>query len=71
MPATNTTPGQFTLVLTDQERTELLRLLDQYLRETHVEARRTEAPAWQTAVHSEESILRGLLEKVRRQGAAP
>jgi hypothetical protein len=65
MPAANATPREFTLVLTEEERTELLNLVDQALKETHVEARRTDTPAYQEVVRHEESILRGLLQKLR------
>jgi hypothetical protein len=51
--------------LTAEEHTELLELLDQAFRDVRVEARRTETPAYRDEVHHRESILRGLLEKLR------
>ena len=57
---------KFTLTLNDVERAELLILLERELRETHVEARRTESPDYQDEVHHQETVLRGLIEKLRR-----
>jgi hypothetical protein len=56
----------FTFSLTEEERTQLLSVLEQARRDTHVEARRTESPAFQERVHQEETILRGLIDKLRR-----
>jgi hypothetical protein len=56
----------YTLVLSDEERKELLRLLESSLTETHAEARRTEAPGYRDQIHQEEVLLRALTEKVRR-----
>jgi hypothetical protein len=56
---------EFTLGLNLAERAELLNLLERELRETHMEARRTEAPAYRDEVHHQEAVLQGLLEKVR------
>jgi len=44
----------------------LLTLLERERRETHVEARRTESPDYQDEVHHQESVLQGLIEKLRR-----
>lgn len=57
---------EYSLVLNEQERAELLRLLEAALVDTHAEKRRTEAPAYRVQVGTEESLLRGLTEKVRR-----
>lgn len=57
---------KFTLTLDEVERAKLLILLERELRETHVEARRTESPDYQDAVHHEETVLHGLIEKLRR-----
>ena len=67
MPATTTTPVDFTVTLTEEERTQLLNLLEQTFRDTHVEARRTEAPKYQEEIHHQETVLRGLIEKLRRR----
>jgi hypothetical protein len=42
---------KFILALDDAEHAELLALLEQELRETRVEARRTESPDYQDEVH--------------------
>jgi hypothetical protein len=62
------TATNFSLTLTDEERAELLRLLENSVVETHVESRRTESPEYQKEIHHEEAVLRSLLAKVRRLG---
>jgi hypothetical protein len=57
---------KFILALDEVEHAELLTLLEQALRETHVEARRTESPDYQEEVHHHESVLQGVLQKLRR-----
>lgn len=52
------------LVLTEEERQELLRVLRSSLEETHVERRRTDKPQYHAEVAHEEDILRNLLKKV-------
>jgi hypothetical protein len=64
----NAQSTEYTLVLNDEERKELLRLLESSLTETHSEARRTEAPGYREQIHQEEALLRTLTEKVRRLG---
>jgi hypothetical protein len=54
-----------TLTLNEAERAALLMLLERELRETHVEARRTESPDYQDEVHRQETVLHGLIEKLR------
>jgi hypothetical protein len=68
MAAVSTNVPEFTLTLNEEERTQLVSLLEQTLRDTHVEARRTEAPAYQEQVHHQERLLRGVIEKLRRTG---
>jgi hypothetical protein len=53
------------LSLSESERTELLVLLERELRDSHVEARRTESPDFQGQVHEHEAIIHGLLDKLR------
>jgi hypothetical protein len=65
MSGTITTATERTLTLNEEERSQLLSFLEQALRETHVEARRTEAPRYQEQVHHQESILRSLIQKLR------
>jgi hypothetical protein len=56
----------FTLSLNEVERAELLTLLEREMQETRVEARRTESPEYQDAVHREETVLQGLIDNLRR-----
>ncbi len=60
-----TSTAQFNLDLTEEERRELLVLLEEALVETHAEKRRTEAPEYQQHVLHHESLIRTLLGKVR------
>jgi len=62
--ASTKSPG-FTLTLSEEERAQLLGFLEEAFRDTHVEARRTEAPDYQEQVHHQEDILRGLIHKLR------
>jgi hypothetical protein len=66
MSAAETGSARITIILSDEERARLMDLLDGALRDTHVEARRTEAPAYQKGVHHQEAVLRALIEKLRR-----
>ncbi len=59
-------PIEFTLLLTEEERAELLQLLEQSLVETHAEKRRTEAPGYREQVSHKEVVIRTLLDKVRQ-----
>jgi len=65
MAITSTEATTFTVTFTDEERAGLLNLLDRSLRDTHVEARRTEAPDYREQVHHQEALLRGLIDKLR------
>jgi hypothetical protein len=56
----------FTLTLDDEERAELLNVLERALRDAHGEARRTESPGFQARVHHEEIVLKSLIDKLRR-----
>jgi hypothetical protein len=58
-------PTKFILALDEVERTQLLTFLEEALRDTHVEARRTEVPRYQEVVHHREQLLRSLIEKLR------
>jgi hypothetical protein len=62
----NRPPTTFMISLDEAERAELLTLLERELRDTHVEARRTETPVWQDKVHRREAVIQGLIEKLRR-----
>ncbi len=63
-------PAGFHFILNAMERVELLRVLERELRDTHMEARRTESPAFQDDVHHRENAIRGLIEKLRHPGMA-
>jgi hypothetical protein len=54
-----------TLTLTAEEREHLLNYLDQALRETRVEAHRTDSPNYRTWVESRESALQSVIAKLR------
>lgn len=54
--------------LTNEEREELVRILDHYLADTKVEVRRARTSAFRDQLHDEESLLRGLLEKLGTAG---
>ena len=56
---------KFILALDETEHDELLNLVERELRDTRVEARRTETPDFQEEVHHQEAILQGLMEKLR------
>ncbi len=62
---TTTIPETRTLMITEEERAELVRLLDQVMGETRVEIHRTHTPDYRTRVIGQESLLRGLLAKLQ------
>ena len=64
MPANKQRAG-FTFILDATERVELLRVLERELRDTHMEARRTESPDFQDDVHHRENVLQALVDKLR------
>jgi hypothetical protein len=53
------------LVVSRPERELLLRLLDKALGDTRAEVRRTRNPTWHDGLKNDESLLRGLIEKIR------
>jgi len=61
-------PENYNLSMNDEERQELLRILEQYLVDTRVERRRTEKPSYHDQVVHEEGLVRSLTEKVRQLG---
>ncbi len=65
MPASDTTM-QVCLNLTAEERDLLLPVLERALRDKEVEVHRTEAFAARQLVQHQETVLRGLVEKLRR-----
>ena len=58
----------YTLALTDEERQELLKVLEGVLVETHTEKRRTDNLDYREELRHEEGVLRALVEKVRKLG---
>ena len=58
--------SEYQLSMNDEERTELLRLLDDSVVEIHAELRRTEAPEYHDQLRDKETMLRALTEKVRK-----
>ena len=66
MSTPGTTSSGVTLTLTEEERAQLLSLLEQLDRDTLVEVHRTEATDFRQHVERREAILRGLIEKLRR-----
>ena len=66
MATTQTESTRFTLSLDEEERAQLLSLLERTRRDTHIEARRTETPDYKELVHHQEAVLQGLIDKLRR-----
>ena len=62
----NEQAAKFTLVLTEDERAELLRLIERTSVDIHAEKRRTEGPAYRERVGNEETVIHTLLEKIRQ-----
>jgi len=64
--ATATMTAEYTLTLTEAERTHLLSFLEQALRDKLVEEHRTESPDFREHVHSQEAAMESLIGKLRR-----
>ena len=58
------------LVVNREEAASLLRILESSLGETRVEAHHTHTPDFRTEVLAQESLLRGLIEKLKQGMAA-
>jgi hypothetical protein len=54
------------LSLTNEERVELLLLLEDSLGELHSEIRRTEAPEYHDKLRAKETLIRQLTDRVRK-----
>ncbi len=65
MSAAVTSPT-FTLTLTEEERVQLLNVLEQADREALVEVHRTESAEFREFVERKEAMLRSVIEKLRR-----
>jgi len=61
--------AEFNLLINEQERAELLRILESSLGETRVEVHHTHTPGYRENVKHEEEVIRSLLQKV--QGFQP
>ena len=55
-----------TFMFSEEERVEMVRLLEQVLGETRVEIHRTHTPDYRDRVIGQETLLRGLLVKLQR-----
>jgi hypothetical protein len=64
------TTARYGFVLTDAERATLLDILEEVLKETQVELRRTEASGARRVVRSKEATIEAILGKVREAGPA-
>jgi hypothetical protein len=56
--------AEFNLLINEQERNELLRVLRNSLGETRVEVHHTHTPGYRESVKREEEVIRGLLQKI-------
>lgn len=61
-----TKQATFVLSLDENERDELLQILEQALIDVHAERRRTEAPDYQEALHRKETVIHDLVTKIRQ-----
>jgi len=64
--AAATMTADYTLRLSETERTHLLTFLEQGLRDKLIEEHRTEAPDFREHVHSQEAAMESLIAKLRR-----
>ena len=64
--AATTVPETRTFMFSEEERVEMVRLLEQVLGETRVEIHRTHTPDYRDRVIGQVSLLRGLLAKLQR-----
>jgi hypothetical protein len=71
MSTQTTKPVEFTLTLSEAERVELTRLLEQTLRDTDVEVHRTHTRDFRDLVLHKEGALQSLLNKLRQAKALP
>ncbi len=59
--------SDITLNITEEERVELLRIVNRSLEEARVEVHRTHSPNFRDEVIQEENILRALMQKLTIQ----
>ncbi len=55
----------YTLALSEEERTQLISLLAQVLKDTRVEAHRTDAPDYREWIERRESALQDVINRLR------
>jgi hypothetical protein len=61
--------GKVTVVFDEQERGEVLRLLEYALGETRVEVHHTHTPDYRAKVQQQEELLKRLIERFRNAGS--
>ena len=66
--AATTVPEMRTFMISEEERVEMVRLLEQSLKETRGEIHKTHTPDYRDRVIAQETLLRGLLVKLQRVG---
>ena len=66
MASATTTSAEFAVILTEDERAQLLNFLEQALRDKRVEVHRTEAPDYREHVRHQEAVMESLIGKLRR-----
>jgi len=64
--ATTTEALTHSFTISEEERAELIRLLDRALAESRGESHKTHTPEFRDRVLREQSLLRGLLERLSR-----
>ena len=66
--AATTVPEMRTLMISEEERVEMVRLLEESLKEIRGEIHKTHTPDYRDRVIGQEALLRGLLVKLQRVG---
>jgi hypothetical protein len=66
--AATTVPETRTFMFSEEERVEMVRLLEQSLKETRSEIHKTHTPDYRDRVLGQEALLRGLLVKLQGTG---
>jgi hypothetical protein len=66
MAGTSVGSSEVTLTLTEEERRELLLVLEQALHDKQIEVHRTEAFAARELVQRQQTVLEGLVARLRR-----
>jgi hypothetical protein len=61
-----TTAHEYQLAISEEERAELLRLLEREIGDVRVESRRTDTPTFHDQLRDEEALLRRLAAKLRQ-----